>query len=76
MKHKLRPPINKNKIQLPGEHHYSPPNSSYLNKCPNQDLALKINTTDLTCVHSVFLELSESLISSSSLFSCFSTFSF
>jgi len=71
-KQKSRSPINKDKLNLPVEPHFSSPNGCCLTNLPNQSLTEDNNSADLSWIHSLSLKLSESLINSSSLFSPFS----
>ncbi|XP_060845529.1 LOW QUALITY PROTEIN: uncharacterized protein LOC132925125 [Rhopalosiphum padi] len=71
-KQKSRSPINKDKLNLPVEPHFSSPNGCCLTNLPNQSLTEDDNSADLSWIHSLSLKLSESLINSSSLFSPFS----
>jgi hypothetical protein len=45
---KSRSPINKDKLNLPVEPHFSSPNSSCLTNFSNQSLTVENNSTDLS----------------------------
>ncbi|CAI6357956.1 unnamed protein product [Macrosiphum euphorbiae] len=71
-----RKPLNmsiNNRVVLPVDSSYSPPNGSYLNNISNQHNPKENNPNDLSWVHTLSLKLSETLINSISLSSPFSS---